>query len=279
MAFFKRNKKGKPAGGDESDADGLDRESLVTDPDETSSQRVGIVSGVLSTQVGAEGETPFGDVVARRFGPSDSDDAESSGLPRRYAPPNDEGVAVDPATSRDAPSTEPVAPRRLDHLRAVEPLFSDHPATPELEVDPMAHVGRATTITGDIVAEEDLEIQGTIEGSVQLKNHQLTIGNEGHVKASVDANIVIVYGKITGNVVASDLVEIEKGGIVGGDIKAPRIIMHDGAIVVGGLDMSASLPNSTTLYHASDFLDEASERPLLQSVEHSYDVDSEVEPI
>ena len=94
---------------------------------------------------------------------------------------------------------------RFDHLRAVEPLFLDHPATPELDVDPMAHLGRATTIAGEIVAEEDLEIQGTIEGSVRLTNHQVTAGNEGHVKASVAANTVIVCGKITGNVVSSDL--------------------------------------------------------------------------
>ena len=107
----------------------------------------------------------------------------------------------------------------------------------------MAHIGRATTITGNIVADEDLEIQGVVEGSVRLANHQVTIGAEGHVKASVDAEIVMVYGRITGDVIASDLVEIEKGGIVGGDIRAPRIVMHDGAIVVGALDMSAALPN------------------------------------
>ena len=116
----------------------------------------------------------------------------------------------------------------------------------------MAHIGRATTITGNIVADEDLEIQGTVEGSVRLANHQVTIGAEGHVKASVDAEIVMVYGRITGDVVSSDLVEIQKGGIVGGDIRAPRIVMHDGAIVVGALDMSAALPNGGANFEAPE---------------------------
>ena len=116
------------------------------------------------------------------------------------------------------------------------------------------------------MAEEDLEIQGTIEGSVRLANHQVTIGAEGHVKASVDAEIVMVYGKITGDVVASDLVEVEKGGIVGGDIKAPRVIMHDGAIVVGGLDMSASLPNGGGAYEPATATPEEPPRPHLMPV-------------
>ena len=135
----------------------------------------------------------------------------------------------------------------------------------------MAHIGRATTITGNIVAEEDLEIQGTIEGSVRLANHQVTIGAEGHVKASVDAEIVMVYGKITGDVVASDLVEVEKGGIVGGDIKAPRVIMHDGAIVVGGLDMSASLPNGGGAYEPAAPAEEEPPRPHLMPVANEAD--------
>lgn len=131
----------------------------------------------------------------------------------------------------------------------------------------MAHIGRATTITGNIVAEEDLEIQGTVEGSVRLVDHQVTVGNEGHVKANVEANVVMVFGRITGNVVASDLVEIEKGGIVGGDIKAPRVIMHDGAIVVGGLNMSAALPKARAASETSAYLEEVLERPYLKAVE------------
>jgi len=227
--------------------------------DETSPQKVGVVSGVLSTSasLGEAGDSPFGDVVARRFAPQDGA-ADDRTLPPRYAQ-GDEDTAHEEAVEMDEQE-----PARRDHLRAVEPLFPENPATPELEVDPMAHIGRATTITGNIVAEEDLEIQGTVEGSVRLANHQLAIGAEGHVKASVEAEVVMVYGRITGDVVASDLVEIEKGGIVGGDIRARRIVMHDGAIVVGGLDMSAALPNGGANYEEPETPEP--ERPHLQSV-------------
>jgi hypothetical protein len=84
------------------------------------------------------------------------------------------------------------------------------------------------------------------------------------VKASVDAEMVMVYGRITGDVVASDVVEIEKGGIVGGDIRAPRIVMHDGAIVVGSLDMSAALPNGGSNFEAPEAPEPP--RPHLASV-------------
>ena len=256
------------------------------------------MSSVLSGPTDATEQTPFGDIVARRFGPGKSQRDDGARLPPQYSTAaRDSGgltIADDDATPGktsanttpddtsggqvDARDAKQIGRDPRDPLRAVAPLFSDQPATPELEVDLMAHIGRETTITGDIVAEEDLEIQGTIEGSVRLSNHQVTVGNEGHVKASVDAHTVIVFGKITGDVVASELVEVEKGGIVGGDIKSPRVIMHDGAIVVGGLDMSASLPNpgeessSTRKPEAKESVQSA--RPKLEWVETQDKVES-----
>jgi cytoskeletal protein CcmA (bactofilin family) len=273
MAFFKRGKKTRKSGPNAPERDGFDRKTPVSDSGETSIERVGVVSGVLSTAAAAQGESPFADVVSRRFGPTGSDDLES-----RVLPPQRESIADGAITaeakpvSSDSQNPHTAAPRR-DHLRAVESHFSGPAASSQLEVESVAHVGRAMTITGDVVAEQDLEIQGTIEGAVRLRNHQVIVGNEGHVKASVEANVVVVYGKITGNVIASDLVEVEKGGIVGGDIKAPRVIMHDGAIVVGGLDMSASLQKSTGLRKALHRYDGVSDIPHLHTVEPSiYDV-------
>lgn len=103
-------------------------------------------------------------------------------------------------------------------------------------------VGKATTFTGKIVADEDLEVLGTVEGSIQLDQHHLTVGISGVVKADVEANSVLVIGRVTGNVSATDVVEIRGGGYIGGDVTGPRIIMEDGAIVIGALDMKAALP-------------------------------------
>ena len=276
MAFFKRGKETKTKGTNAPVRDGSDRETAACDPGTTSPQREGVVSGVLSAPAAAEGETPFADVVARRFGPMGSDDLESRAHSGRRESIADRTIVADSKpVPRDPPNPHTAAPRR-DHLRAVEPHFSGLAASSNPEVESVAHIGRAMTITGDVIAEQDLEIQGTIEGAVRLRNHQVIVGNEGNVKASVEANVVVVYGKITGNVIASELVEVERGGIVGGDIKAPRVIMHDGAIVVGGLDMSVSLPKSTELRKALDSYDSydgVSDVPHLHSVEPSiYDV-------
>lgn len=201
------------------------------------------------------------------------------GLPPRREPETTPNIPtevlivdeIDTAEDITTHDREPVRP-----IRDVTPLFSNQPAAPELEVDPMATIGRQTTITGNIVAEEDLEIHGTIEGSVRLSNHQVTVGPEGQVKASVDAECVTVYGRITGDVVSNDVVEVHKGGIVGGDIRAPRIIMHDGAIVVGGLDMSAALPNAS-LDATRDADKEVESGPRLAAVSPILDDDKDGE--
>jgi cytoskeletal protein CcmA (bactofilin family) len=217
-------------------------------PLETSPQRVGVVSGILSTSAESDGLSQFGAVVERRFGP----DPERDSLPPRH-------VAADSTLNpgRDAFDEH-------EHRGTVETDLDEDAESPKLEVDPMALIGHATTITGDIVAEEDLEIQGTIEGSVRLVDHRVTIGSDGIVNATVEAHTVLVIGKITGDVIATELVEIKAGGVIGGDVKAPRVIMNDGAIVIGALDMSAALPISSGISASES---PTPERPRLMRVE------------
>lgn len=258
MSIFTRNKKnaaqGKAAA--KTAAETTDKIGAETSP-----QKVGVVSSVLPTGSGPDEQTPFSDIVAKRFGPS--------GEPKAKPPVADAPTVAEPAilstdsASDDAAAETPQAAR--DHLRSVETLFTSE--EPELETDPMANIGRATTITGNIVAEEDLEIHGTIEGSVRLVEHQVTVGTDGLVKASVEANIVLVHGNITGDVTAADLIEVKPGGIVGGDVKAPRVIMHDGAVIVGSLDMSAALPSSGNASKSDKETAKKGERPVLKQVE------------
>jgi len=220
-------------------------------PRETSPQRVGVVSGLLTTSATAKGQLEISDIVDRHFGP------------KQACEKSDESKRAEGAGPR-----VPALPPQREPLRAVENPLEDEVDSPRLEIDPMAHIGHATTITGSIVALEDLEIQGTIEGSIRLASHQLTVGSDGLVKANVEAHTVLVIGRISGDVVASELVEIKAGGVIGGDVKSPRVIMHDGGVVVGGLDMSASLPSSGR----SSVNEEAKpERPRLIRVELPHD--------
>jgi cytoskeletal protein CcmA (bactofilin family) len=104
----------------------------------------------------------------------------------------------------------------------------------------MANIGKSITIKGDLTGNEDLEIEGTVEGRIDLPNNELTIGSEGNVKAEVHAKSVIVIGHVTGNVSAAERIEVQAAGIVDGDVKAPRLIVAEGAVLNGAVEMGAT---------------------------------------
>jgi len=109
----------------------------------------------------------------------------------------------------------------------------------------MANIGKSITIKGDLSGNEDLQIDGTVEGRIDLPNNQLTIGAEGRVKAEVHAKAVIVVGHVTGNLSAADRIQVEATGIVDGDVKAPRLVIQEGAMLNGGVEMSGSTAKSS----------------------------------
>ncbi|MCP5058749.1 MAG: polymer-forming cytoskeletal protein [bacterium] len=103
----------------------------------------------------------------------------------------------------------------------------------------MANIGKSITIKGDLTGNEDLQIDGTVEGRIDLPNNQLTIGADGEVKAEVTAKAVSVIGHVTGNLNATDKIEVEGAGIVDGDVRAPRLIIQEGAVLNGAVEMGA----------------------------------------
>jgi cytoskeletal protein CcmA (bactofilin family) len=109
----------------------------------------------------------------------------------------------------------------------------------------MANIGKSITIKGDLSGNEDLQIDGTVEGRIDLPNNQLTIGAEGRVKAEVHAKAVIVIGHVTGNLSAADRIQVEATGIVDGDVKAPRLVIQEGAMLNGSVEMTGSAAKSS----------------------------------
>jgi cytoskeletal protein CcmA (bactofilin family) len=103
----------------------------------------------------------------------------------------------------------------------------------------MANIGKSITINGDLTGEEDLVIEGKVEGKVTLPNSQLTIGANGTIKAEVQAKSVVVIGRVAGNVRGTERVEIQATGIVEGDVVAPRLVVAEGAVVNGSIQMTA----------------------------------------
>lgn len=99
-------------------------------------------------------------------------------------------------------------------------------------------IGNSISIKGDIIGDEDIYLDGIIEGAIKLESHTLTIGPNGNVQADVSARSVILLGNLKGNVRASGHVEIRRTGSFEGDILASRIIMEDGAGFRGSIDIT-----------------------------------------
>ena len=93
----------------------------------------------------------------------------------------------------------------------------------------IVNIGKSVVIKGELNGSEDLTVEGHVEGTIQLKDHVLTIGPNGKIKAQVFAKSVIVLGEVTGNVTASDKVDIRDNGSVDGDIISPRVAIAEGA--------------------------------------------------
>lgn len=100
-----------------------------------------------------------------------------------------------------------------------------------------ATIGPSITIRGDLAGEEDLIIQGRVEGTISLHEHNVTVGKEGRIKASVHAKGVTVEGAVQGDLYSQEQVIVRSSGNVHGNITAPRVSLEDGCKFKGAIDM------------------------------------------
>src|SRR3954451_1978779 len=101
----------------------------------------------------------------------------------------------------------------------------------------VVNIGKSVVIKGELNGSEDLTIEGQVEGKIELRQNVLTIGANARIKAQVFAKSVIILGEVTGNVSASEKVDIRDNGSVDGDIAAPRVAIAEGAHFRGSIDM------------------------------------------
>jgi cytoskeletal protein CcmA (bactofilin family) len=99
------------------------------------------------------------------------------------------------------------------------------------------NIGKSVVIKGELTGSEDLTIEGHVEGKIELRQNVLTIGPNGKIKAQVFAKSVIILGEVTGNVTASEKVDLRDNGSVDGDITSPRVAIAEGAHFRGSIDM------------------------------------------
>jgi cytoskeletal protein CcmA (bactofilin family) len=99
----------------------------------------------------------------------------------------------------------------------------------------VAWIGRSVIVRGDVISSEDLTIDGQVEGTIEVGNHSLTIGPSAAVKANLVAKHIAISGAVTGNVTATERVELLATGTVDGDLSAPKLAMADGAVLEGNV--------------------------------------------
>jgi cytoskeletal protein CcmA (bactofilin family) len=104
-------------------------------------------------------------------------------------------------------------------------------------MDKLINLGKSVQIKGELRGDEDLTIEGRIDGKIVLGEHALTIGPNGQIKAEIKARSVVVAGELVGNITATDKVEVAPTGSVLGDLRAPRVVLADGARFRGSIDM------------------------------------------
>ena len=146
----------------------------------------------------------------------------------------DEGVR--PASGQPTAAPQPPAPASASPAAGGASAGLRGDAAHHMERD-IVNIGKSVVIKGELNGSEDLTIEGHVEGTIQLRDHVLTIGPNGKIKAQVFAKAVIVLGEVTGNVTASDKVDIRDNGSVDGDIISPRVAIAEGAHFRGSVDM------------------------------------------
>jgi cytoskeletal protein CcmA (bactofilin family) len=144
--------------------------------------------------------------------------------------------AVKPTGGQPTPSVPATPPPQQ-----AAPSAAPQPDSRRIERD-MVNIGKSVVIKGELNGSEDLTIEGHVEGKIELKDHILTIGPNGKIKAAVFAKSVIVLGEVNGNVTATEKVDIRDGGSVDGDIVSPRVAIAEGAHFRGSVDMQRKAP-------------------------------------
>jgi cytoskeletal protein CcmA (bactofilin family) len=101
----------------------------------------------------------------------------------------------------------------------------------------LAVIGKSVVIKGELSGSEDLVIDGRVEGTIDLRNHSLTVGPSGNLKAGVTAKSIVILGKVDGSLIASDRLDLRKSAVVTGDLTTQRIAIEEGAFLKGKVDI------------------------------------------
>jgi cytoskeletal protein CcmA (bactofilin family) len=118
-------------------------------------------------------------------------------------------------------------------------VFATGSAIKESLMDPVALIGPSIHITGEVTAQEPLAIAGTLDGSIQMSGHALTVTPDGRVNATVAADTVVIGGRVNGRIQAGARIVVRETATIEGELSAPVISLADGARVSGRVETAA----------------------------------------
>ena len=122
-------------------------------------------------------------------------------------------------------------------MNPAEPLPAGAPRSAVINSAEQATIGKSLVIKGEVSGSESLYIDGRVEGSINLAGNSVTVGRNGVVAANINAREIVVLGKVRGNLVASDRVDIRSEGSLTGDVVSQRISVEDGAVLKGSVEV------------------------------------------
>ena len=99
-----------------------------------------------------------------------------------------------------------------------------------------AWIGQGVIVEGKITSTQDLRIDGKVEGTIDVGHHGLIVGASAAIRANLAARSILISGAVTGNVMATERIDLQPTASVKGDISAPRLVIADGAVVTGKVD-------------------------------------------
>jgi cytoskeletal protein CcmA (bactofilin family) len=107
-------------------------------------------------------------------------------------------------------------------------------------------IGKSVIIRGELSGKEDLYIDGDVEGTVTLPDSRLTIGPNAQIRADVNAQEVVIFGSLTGNISSTGRVDLRQSAIVKGDILAGRLSIEESAVLSGKVELKSASDTAKT---------------------------------
>src|SRR5271166_1182577 len=141
-----------------------------------------------------------------------------------------------------SPAVEPPVAQPSTGAPNVPQRPAESPRSDALRSSEVATIGKSVVVKGELSGNEDLVIDGDVEGSITLRGQTLTVGPNGRVRANIEARNVILYGRVDGDIHATDRVELRKSASLSGNISTARISIEDGAFFKGGIDIQKAEP-------------------------------------